>query len=223
LSILDQDYGNKELIIIDGGSTDKTLEIIRKYNARISFWRSEKDNGIYDAWNKALVVAKGNWISFIGSGDRFLPNALYNYSEYIKSFPKKEYISSKVIITDSFQKPLKTIGKPWSWNSFKRYMNCAHVGSMHSCNLFKKYGKFNSFYKIAGDYEFLLRANNRLSTGFINIPTATMLGGGISSRNFSVFKEAYNAKDEHTRRNKIFLIFELYISIFKFKIKKLLF
>lgn len=222
ISFLDQEYGSKELIIIDGGSTDKTLEIIRKYNVHISYWRSEIDNGIYDAWNKALAVAKGNWISFIGSGDRFLPNALYYYSEYIQSNPEKEYISSKVIITDSSQKPLKIIGEPWSWSSFKHYMNCAHVGSMHSRNLFKKYGGFDSFYKIAGDYELLLRANRRLSTGFINIPTASMLSGGISSRNLLVFKETFHAKNAHTGRNKILLIIELYLNVFKFKIRNIL-
>ena len=223
LSFLGQEYGGKELIIVDGGSTDKTIEIIRKYNSHISFWVSENDDGIYDAWNKGLVIAKGNWISFIGSGDRFLPNALFYYSKYIQSFPQKEYISSKVIITDNSQKILSVIGNAWSWNKFKSFMNCAHVGSMHSTRLFEKYGKFNTFYKIAGDYELLLRAKKRLNAGFLSIPTASMLTGGISNRNLSVFKETYFAKKLHTGRNILILLVELYINIIKFKIKKSIF
>ena len=69
LSVLRQTYPNIEYIIIDGGSTDGTLEIINKYREQLTYWISEPDNGIYDAMNKALKIVKGDWVYFLGSDD----------------------------------------------------------------------------------------------------------------------------------------------------------
>ena len=71
-SVLNQTYDNVEYIIIDGGSTDGTLGIIKKYEDKIDYWVSEKDKGIYDAMNKGILVATGDWINFINAGDRLI-------------------------------------------------------------------------------------------------------------------------------------------------------
>lgn len=71
-SVIDQDYMNTEHIIIDGGSTDGTLEIIEKYADYISYWKSEPDNGLYDAMNKGIAVAKGDWLNFLNAGDNYV-------------------------------------------------------------------------------------------------------------------------------------------------------
>lgn len=71
LSVIAQDFENKEYIIIDGGSNDGTLDIIKRYESHINRWIIEPDNGIYDAMNKGLSMAKGEWISFMNAGDVF--------------------------------------------------------------------------------------------------------------------------------------------------------
>ena len=70
-SVFAQDYKSFEVIVIDGGSSDDTLDIIRRYSEQLYFSISEPDTGVYCAWNKALRVARGTWICFIGSDDRF--------------------------------------------------------------------------------------------------------------------------------------------------------
>lgn len=72
LSVINQDYSNIEYIIIDGKSDDGTMDIVEKYATKISYWVSESDNGIYDAMNKGIKVATGDWIIFMNCGDYFL-------------------------------------------------------------------------------------------------------------------------------------------------------
>ena len=78
-SVVNQSCKNFEYIIIDGGSTDKSLDIIRKYEKKIDYWVSEKDNGIYDAFNKGMIVSKGEFIGFINSDDIYKKDALTLY------------------------------------------------------------------------------------------------------------------------------------------------
>lgn len=71
LSVIEQSYDNVEYIVIDGGSTDGTLEIIKKYEGQIDYWVSEKDKGIYDAMNRGITLISGDWVNFMNAGDRF--------------------------------------------------------------------------------------------------------------------------------------------------------
>jgi glycosyltransferase involved in cell wall biosynthesis len=85
ISVINQDFDNIEYVIIDGGSTDGTIEIIKKYQDKITLWVSEPDNGIYDAMNKGVKLATGQFVQFLNAGDIFVnSNTLYNVSEHLK-------------------------------------------------------------------------------------------------------------------------------------------
>lgn len=226
-SVLSQSASNFELIIIDGNSTDNTIDIVKKYSSNISTFITEKDNGIYDAWNKGIKAAKGDWICFIGSDDEFYPPAIMKYTNYLNNvinYEAIDYVFSKVEYVDFSGKTLDINGKPWQWSEFRKHMSVSHVGSLHSIKYFKKYGLFNDEYKIAGDYEMLLRAQDSLKAFFLEEITVRMQLGGISSgNNYTVFKETSRAKIQTGKRNIYVVKFEECIAIAKLHIRKLLF
>lgn len=84
-SIVSQLTDETELILIDGGSKDETNEIIDSYGDKIAVHVSEPDKGIYDAWNKGVMVAKGDWMMFMGADDVLLPDAIKNYMHFTES------------------------------------------------------------------------------------------------------------------------------------------
>ena len=99
LSIINQKYKNIEYIIIDGGSIDNTVDIIKKYENSIDYWVSEKDEGIYHAMNKAFKLANGKWINFMNCGDSFCNNEVINsiqfknYSNYVMIYGNSKIFS----------------------------------------------------------------------------------------------------------------------------------
>src|SRR5438132_9480052 len=91
-SVLDQNYPNLEYLIIDGGSTDQTIDIIRKYEKQLSYWESEKDRGQVHAINKGLARATGGICAFLNSHDVYLPGTLATVAKYFDEHPKAEWI-----------------------------------------------------------------------------------------------------------------------------------
>lgn len=221
LSVINQTYDNVEYIIIDGGSTDKSVELIKKYEHAIDYWVSEKDDGIYDAWNKAISISRGDWVSFLGSDDMYVLNALDWYVEDIILDDDIRYISSKVnLISDN--KIVRTIGQNWCWNRFKKYMNVAHVGSLHHRSLFEDNGVYDSTLKIVADYEFLMRVGEKLNAGFLDKVTAEMRVGGASDGKMLGFLEVAKIKIRHNISGKIAAYAEAIFSKIKWMIRKAL-
>ena len=208
-SVLRQTYKNIEYIIIDGGSKDNTLNIINKYNDEITYWTSEKDNGIYHAWNKGLDKCSGEWIAFLGSGDYYNDHAISTYVKFLKINSESNFISSRVTLINHKYEKIRVVGEEWIWKSFSKYMNVAHVGSLHHKSLFNKFGKFNEDFKVCGDYEFLLRAGKNLNASYVNKELCYMKIGGVSNSNFLVFSETTKAKRiNKSRKNELILIID---------------
>ena len=193
-SICSQSYSDWELIIIDGASTDKTVEIIKSFSSLISYWHSKSDSGIYDAWNQGIAQAKGEYICFIGADD-FFPNAnilemIFNDIQGIQY----DLITSKgnFLRTDV---GTNIVGKPWDFKSVEKRLTVCHPGLLHHHCLFEKYGRFDQSYKIVGDYEFLLRLPKSIKTLHVDFQTISISDGGISrKRMLTTLKERKKAQ-----------------------------
>jgi len=139
LSVINQDYDNIEYIIIDGGSTDKTLNIIKKYNRAIDYWVSEKDFGIYDAMNKACRLSLGSGLIFLNSGDKFVGNVINNQTNFPCLLPCK----------------VKEVSKTWD-----RKISDPKLGmpSSHQAMVFSnKKILYNLSYTVSSDYDYFIR------------------------------------------------------------------
>jgi glycosyltransferase involved in cell wall biosynthesis len=193
-SLDSQTFSSFELIIIDGLSSDNTVGEINKFSKKISYFISEKDKGVFDAWNKGLKETNADWIIFLGAGDVLLPKSLESYYNFLKNeiYTELDYCSSRIIAL--YDSRVNLIGQKYNWSVFRKYMNVAHVGSVHSKSIFKKYGFFNINYKLAGDYELLLRPKANLIAKFLDKITVVMPMDGQSNRVTKVLTESYYAK-----------------------------
>lgn len=219
-SILKQTYKNVEYIIVDGKSTDNTIDIIKKYEplflGRLK-WLSEKDAGIYDAWNKAINISTGEWIGFVGGDDTLYPTALEEYVKNINgSTSPINYISSKIELIGNQSITLRTIGECWSKKMLIHNV-IAHVGSLHHRSLFDKFGLYSLKYNICSDYDFLLKCYDNIVPGYFCSITARMSTGGISnSAGYQTLKETRDIKLFYKKREAILCYFDFYISIIKY-------
>lgn len=185
-SVAQQTYQNNELIIVDGGSTDATVEIIKANHEKICYWISEPDRGIYNAWNKGLAKASGEWICFLGADDFFLDNkALERMSVALQKVPPEVRLAySRIMLFTVDGKQLFPVGEPWEKMKtlFKQGMCLPHQGVMHRRSLFEQNGNFDESFRIGGDYELMLRELKTAEAIFVpDIIAVAMRQGGLSS------------------------------------------
>ncbi len=212
-SILSQKTDDVELIIIDGGSKDQTRSIIEDYKSIVDYSISEKDDGIYHAWNKGVKIAKGDWIMFLGADDCLTPGAIRKIMQYLSSinYDECDYVSAKINYLDEQGQLIKIIGKAWCWMEFRNKMTVAHVGSLHSRMLFNEIGLFDTNYKICADYELLMRKKENLRACFMNEVIASMEFGGVSLSTAAIY-ETLKICNTYSNNN---LIVKLYLLIRK--------
>jgi ADP-heptose:LPS heptosyltransferase/glycosyltransferase involved in cell wall biosynthesis len=185
-SVVAQSYRNVELIVIDGGSSDGTVEIMARNIKSLAYCISEPDDGIYSAWNKAIAKAKGDWICFLGADD-FLwsGSALQEIMVELINVPENIRVAyGRLMLLDNDGIELFVVGDPWDEikASFKQLMRVPHPATMHRRSLFERHGNFDETYRIAGDYELLLRELKNSNAVFIQgVILSAMRQGGISS------------------------------------------
>ena len=151
-SVINQTYENIEYIIIDGGSTDGTVEIIKKYADKIAYWVSEPDKGIYDAMNKGIKVATGEWIGFLNSGDFYLDsNVLSSLIYKSLSYKHPDVIYGYTVYSFKYG---KFVGRKLPLSKFRKTMPFGHPSTFVRTELMKE-SLFDCSYKIAADYNFL--------------------------------------------------------------------
>lgn len=204
-SIAQQIYANKELIIIDGGSTDTTLELLNANREVIGYWISESDNGVYNAWNKGLLQAKGEWICFLGADDYFWDEqVLERLAIHLRKLPSEICLAyGQIMLLNNNGENLYLIGEPWREvkERFKQVMCVPHMGLMHRRSLFEKHGNFDESFRIGGDYELMLRELESAEAVFIpGIITAAMGHGGLSSNpsnSIEAMRDARRAQKMH--------------------------
>jgi len=150
LSVINQTYKNIEYIIVDGGSTDKTLEIIKKYKDKISLWVSEKDNGIYDAMNKGTNLAHGKYLNFMNSDDYFInENVIENVLPFLDGKNDIVYGNTKYRYKN-LELKIKCLNPNLVWMG-----TICHQSSFIKREIIQKY-KYNTENKLIADYEFFL-------------------------------------------------------------------
>jgi len=186
-SVANQTYPHVELIIMDGASTDGSVDILKANDSLIACWESEQDRGIYHAWNKALRYVNGDWVCFLGADDYFWsPCALDQMvPSLIKAVPLYRVVYGQVALVNEDCEVIQFIAEPWRVmkSKIKQVMTgLPHQGVMHHQRLFEEHGIFDETFKIAGDYEFLLRELNNHDALFVSdVILAAMQYGGISA------------------------------------------
>ena len=197
-SISCQTYPHKEVIIIDGGSTDETLEIIKSNDAYIDCWISEPDRSIYEAFNKGLRQAKGDWLIFLGSGDYIWnAHALSDVATHLsEAYGKFSIVYCRVAFIDSDGKLDAIFGTPWAELSKSlATMWICHQGMFHHRSLFERVGVYDETFRIAGDYELLLRYVKSSEPIFVpEIIISAWQQGGISTDPRNSLKLAFERR-----------------------------
>lgn len=187
-SVALQTYPNIEYIIVDGGSKDTTLSIIKKYDLVISKWVSEPDKGLYDAMNKAISMATGDVIGLINSDDLFCDhNAL---QKVIDVFKKNKNLDS--VYADLFyvsQHDTNKIVRRWvtgKQRSFKYGWHPAHPTFYIKKSVYDQYGLFDLSFKLAADFEIMLRFldKHKINTTYLPAPLVKMRLGGETNKSF---------------------------------------
>jgi glycosyltransferase len=186
-SVLSQTYGNIEYIIVDGASSDGTIEIVQSYGDKITNFISEKDKGIYDGLNRGVSLATGDVVAFLHSDDIYASHTIIE--EIAKVF---EYDSSlDGVYGDLVYTPKNDINKVLRYWKSKEYNNSllkkgwmpAHPTLFLKKDVYEKYGKFDLDFKIAADYDFMLRVlKNNIKVEYIPKVMYKMRVGGESNK-----------------------------------------
>ena len=152
-SVLSQKCKSYEYIIVDGGSSDNTLNIIKKYSNKISYWVSQKDKGIYDAFNKGMMLSQGQYIGIVNSDDVYTKNAFKIILKYINKKPNLDFLFGSVKKHWGIIYGYKPKKINYSWGFYSSHS----TGFIIKKESAKKVGLYDLQYKYHADYDYLYR------------------------------------------------------------------
>lgn len=226
-NIQDQTYQNKEYIIIDGGSAEESIEILKNHPAVISHWVSESDKGISDAFNKGIRLSTGDYLIFLGAGDTFFNKTIL--SDVFNNLNSEEMHSCDIIagkiqrvsITD---KPLWVAPKNihhFTKNTLLFKLGLPHQGMFIHKRYFNQYGLFDAKLQYAMDYELLLRSFHHFpKIKLIDKIIANWVEGGVGTgKILEIFQEYHEIKMRHKVAPLLLLKLIHWWNSLKYKIK----
>ena len=212
LSLHNQKYNNYEHIIVDGGSKDQTLNIIKKYEDKIDYWCSQKDKGIYDAFNIGMKLSAGEYIGFLNSDDYFSDDALNILEKYIIKYPKKDFIFGSVKKHWGILHGYKPYKIYWSWGFYSSHS----TGFFIKTDAAKKVGFYNLKYKYSSDYDYFFRMIVKKKLKGISTKKEEIFGtfrrGGFSSKIkfFDHFTEEIKIRLDNNQNKLLVLLIFIY-------------
>jgi glycosyltransferase involved in cell wall biosynthesis len=185
-SVIGQSYENVEYIVIDGGSTDETLDILKKYEGQIDYWVSEKDDGIYHAMNKGITLTTGKWVGFINSGDMYVQNTLSSI-EKIEQIINSQIIFGSNTYIDEHKKVIHT-----HYPIKDKVSAISHPSTFTKKAIFLNHGLYRTDFRIFSDSYYYLITTKHCTSFYTNQIFSYMREGGVSSKfDFNIAKELY--------------------------------
>jgi len=183
-SVICQTFDNFEYIIIDGASDDNSVEILKKYADRIQFWISGPDTGIYNAMNKGIRKAQGEYCLFLNSGDRLINDTTLTevFDEVAHTEEAGIYYTDSIATKHPLFQPPKSIDI-----NYLIVHNLNHQNTLIKRSLFLEHGFYNEVFRIASDYEFWLREFWTYKTKFVYIKTKIAIYDSFGISTFSNF------------------------------------
>lgn len=198
LSVLQQDYEDIEYLIVDGVSSDNTLEIVKKYKDKIAIVRSEKDRGMYDAINKGIQLSTGEIVGILNADDFYIDSSVI--SDVVKQMQKEKadslYSDLYYVEAENTNRVVRNwISGKYNRQKFLYGWMPPHPTFFVQRKIYDKYGSFNLDLKSAADYELMLRFlfKNKVTTTYLPRPLVRMRVGGMSNVSF---KNRLNANKE---------------------------
>ena len=218
-SVLDQTYNDIEYIIVDGASSDGTVDIIESYGDKISKFISEPDKGLYDAMNKGIALATGDVVGILNSDDFYIDE--FVIAKIVKEFEEKKvesvYADLVFVKPDDLEKTVRYYDSSYfSPQKFAYGWMPAHPTFFLKREIYEKYGIFKTDYKIAADYELLARflEKNKISFSYINEAIVKMRIGGASTsgikNTYILNKEIIRAWKENNIYTNWFIVLSKY-------------
>ncbi len=176
-SVFTQSYKNLELVIIDGGSADGTLDILKNNNSPYLKWISEPDKGIYDAMNKGMSIASGEWLYFLGADDELFDNKILENIFNAPNLANVEFLYGNIKIGDN----KKSYDGEFDYEKLLK-KNISHQAIFYHRNIFEKIGYYNTRFKTHADWDFNLRCfeNNSIRKRYTHKIVAKFSRGGLS-------------------------------------------